>query len=248
MVFYGFGVVFKLEIQNDLAEENPRAVGRGYHVRMLTEPTDTRTHRPGLFQNRRRVDTKLAVGSRMFCLDPFEQFTKSLAKHIVVIITPGIARDLSDGRGILVLVRSVIVHCQNDHRSCIGKDQFRFDPLFRLPLQLCHLPVKAILQPSKKKAAFRFQLARRDNPCLAKAKFSGLFFDPKRKRHTCIIMTPEILCAKKGGRTGGTLSGRKGEKLVQMRSSVSTQTETASGRMKLSASCNNDYHFVRPMH
>src|SRR5690349_17401620 len=113
MIFDALSIVFEIEIEQQLTDENPRTMLRRDHVRMLTEPTKSRTHSPRLVHRRLNVDAHFPFRTRLLLLDPREQRHEFLFDDVVIIVAPRITRDFSGGCRLLVLVRREVI--ERDH-------------------------------------------------------------------------------------------------------------------------------------
>src|SRR5690242_21672638 len=122
MIFYALGIVFEIEVEQQLTDENPRTMLRRDHIRMLTEPTESGTHGPRLVHRRLNVHTYFTFGTRFLFLDPREQRQEFLFDDVVIIVAPRITRDFSGRKIRLVLVRRKVVERDDDDRARLRKD------------------------------------------------------------------------------------------------------------------------------
>src|SRR5437588_719224 len=100
-------IIVELDVENYLAEKNPRAaIGRD-EVRAFTDPAETGTHGPGFVHHRRRVDTDLAVRVGSFELYAVEQLVELFFYDVVIIVAPRVSRYLA-ALTIMLMWREVI--------------------------------------------------------------------------------------------------------------------------------------------
>ena len=82
--------MIEFEIQNQLAEKNPRAVLLSNHVRMLSEPAQAGAHGPGFIHRRLNINADLSFHRRFLFTNPRQQRREFRLHHIVIIVAPGV--------------------------------------------------------------------------------------------------------------------------------------------------------------
>ncbi len=154
----GRGVHFERQAADDLAEEDPGAERRVDDAGVLADPADARVPREDALLHRPRVD----VGARVEWLGgcvahPREQRLESRADDVVVVVAPGVARNL---RAATVLVfgrvRAIGVvygRCDDDRLSG-GHDLADVDALLRRAVQVRHRAAVPAGEPLAKKMQF----------------------------------------------------------------------------------------------
>src|SRR5258706_4846427 len=85
--------VFKIQIQQQLADENPRAILARDQIRVLAHPTQPGANGPGLIHHWLDVDANFAGSLRPLFFNPGQELAQLIADDFMIVVTPGIARD-----------------------------------------------------------------------------------------------------------------------------------------------------------
>ena len=122
MVFRLNVVVFEFEIDEEFAEEDPRAEFARDQVRVLADPAKPCAHSPSLVHQRLNVNARLAFRGGTFGFDPREQFFEFAADDIVIIVAPGVTGNFAVRGVVRVLVRRDVVERDHDDGARGGED------------------------------------------------------------------------------------------------------------------------------
>src|SRR4051794_28919509 len=109
MILNCFKVVPEFYVDEYLTNKHPRAGVLRYQVRMFSQPAQTRPNCPGFVHHWGSIDANLTLDRGVPGLHPVEQFCKFLPYDVVIIVAPGISRDLARSPIIRVLIIAVIV-------------------------------------------------------------------------------------------------------------------------------------------
>ena len=140
-------VIVKLDRQQQLAQKDPRAILSRDHAGVLSDPSKPGANRPRLVHDRGRVDADSPLDSRNLLRYPAEKLLQLVPQYFVIVVTPGIARDLANLRVIDVLLWLIVVQRDTDNRARRRHQPSRVGSHFRIATQIAHLSVKIGRQP-----------------------------------------------------------------------------------------------------
>jgi hypothetical protein len=140
-------VVLEFEIEQEFADEDPRAVFARDQIRVLADPAKPRSDSPSLVHQRLNVHAGFALCGGTFIFNPREQFFEFAADDIVIIVAPRVARDFTVRRVCVVCVRREIVEREDDDGARIREHLARVCASLRLARHPTHLAVIAAPQP-----------------------------------------------------------------------------------------------------
>src|SRR5882724_2672327 len=84
-------VIVEFKVQQQLANEYPRAVLFSDQVCVLANPTYAGPRGPGFIHSGLNIHADLAFCVRPLLLDPGQETSQLVADHLVIIIAPGIS-------------------------------------------------------------------------------------------------------------------------------------------------------------
>src|SRR5437016_12881655 len=82
-------------MQEYLADKHPRSIFLSDQVCVLTHPAKPRAHRPGFVHGWLNVYAAFAFRLRPLLFNPRQKFAQFLTDDFVIVVTPGVTRDLT---------------------------------------------------------------------------------------------------------------------------------------------------------